>query len=181
MPAYEKTLNEIKQEFPKFALRRKSSSALMQCISVALTIITFGRFSDFMQRFITTIGYVVYIPSHWDDLDPIDRACILRHERVHMRQRRRMGDFMFTLRYLWWPLPAVFASGRRDLEMEAYEESMRASAFYHGVGILNDEYKEELIGHFTGPQYFWMWPFRGAIEAWYRGVLEKIRAEHQAN
>jgi len=175
---YTQTLNELRSEFEDFKLQRKSTSRFMQLLSFLLTVITFGKSTDFMTSLVTTVGNTIYIPTDWDARDTLQRTCILRHERVHMRQRRRLGSFLFTLKYLMWPLPIIFAIGRRNLEREAYEESMRASLFFYGMSALeNLEYRADMVGHFASPNYFWMWPFSKSNESWYDDVIEKLILE----
>lgn len=180
MPAYQQTLAEILREFPDFKLTRKSTSRFMAFLNFLLTAITFGKSNGFMHDVTTTVGNTIYIPTHWDDWDIFSRTSILRHERVHMRQRKRMGSIRFFLTYMFWPVPVLFAAGRAKLEMEAYEESMRATVFFQGIqAIESAEYREYMISHFTGANYFWMWPFKGPITDWYDGVVQKIKAERE--
>ena len=175
---YAKVFYETQEEFPGFQILRKEESALMKIIDIVLKVITLGSMRTFMTSFVTTIGVVVFVPKGWDDREDESRAATLRHERVHMRQRRAMGGFLFVLRYLWWPLPLVFAIGRRNIEQEAYAESLRAWVEYRGTSILDDHnYREHILSHFSGSNYFWTWPWRTSLERWYDGVVEDLRAE----
>ena len=173
-----KVVEEIKAEFPDFSIKNKADSSLMHIIDLLLKIITFGQMKRYMTDFITTVGNTVYVPTGWSSGEAWGKAEVLRHERVHMRQRRRLGSIRFSLTYLFWVLPAVFAIGRRNLEQEAYEESVRARVEYLGLDALSDQdYKEFIIGQFTTSNYFWMYPFRSKIEHWYDGVVAKIFLE----
>lgn len=165
----------IREEFSDFALIPKKSSLQMCIIDVLLRIITFNRMRTFLTSYVTTRGSKVYVPETWDLKTPFQQAVTLRHERVHMQQRRRLGGFMFILRYLCWPLPFFYAKGRRDLEMEAYEESIRAMAQYYGYPRTWDaRVRETIIGEFVGPSYLWMWPFRKDVERWYDSVVYNL-------
>ena len=93
---YETLLVEIRKEFPDFHIIKKEDSRLMKLIDVCLKIISFGQMKTFMTDFITTLGSKVYIMERWESVALIDRIAILRHERVHMRQARRYGRFLFS-------------------------------------------------------------------------------------
>lgn len=165
---------DIRREFPKFELIPKDESWLMKLLNVLLLIITFGQMRSFMSRYTTTIGYGVYIPRIWLDLPWQARAEVLRHERVHMRQRRRWGSIRFSLMYLFLPVPLLWANWRAKFEMAAYEESMRAVLEYQGYDALNSRHREWMVRQFTGPSYFWMWVGRKRIERWYDEVRQTL-------
>ena len=170
-------------EHPSFKLVRKADSSLMQVIAVLLRIITFGRNKMFLTDFITTLGCTVYTPICWDHPektveDHVERLAVLKHESVHMRQAKKLGRFKFTLMYLCWPLPAVYAIGRRTLEEEAYVESIRTEVKYFGVDILKElDLKTIYTGYFLGPDYFWMCPFKSHVYAWYDDTIAQIQRE----
>lgn len=173
---YESLLIDTKEEFPDFEIIAKQNSFLMKTIDVALKIITFGQMKAFMTGFITTLGQKVYVHDKWR-LSPYTNKCeVIRHERVHMRQAKRHGRFLFSLMYLVIPLPTVFAYYRRKFEQEAYEETLRAVYEYRGVSAFTPQLKESIIAHFTSSQYFWMWPWRKDIEKWYDASVKKIKS-----
>ena len=175
---YATIVEETKKEFPTFEIIPKGSSKLMKAADIALRIISFNQMNSFMTSFVTTVGERVYVPHGWTERDYLARAATLRHERVHMRQKKRLGMILFMLQYFLWVLPAVFAVGRRKLEQEAYAESLRASVEYWGPSMLDDKsYREHIIGQFTGANYLWTWPFRGHLEAWYDDLVTTIRRE----
>jgi|SRR6478735_6373946 len=172
-------LIKLTQEFPKFKIVRKEDSALMKFIDVFLRVITFGKMTEFMHKFITTVSFVVYVPSDWTIFPPAQRAVILRHERVHMRQRVKYGAFLYTLLYLLAPLPVGLAYFRAKFEREAYEETLRAMCelYITGAGIIqSSSYRRSTIDHFMGAEYFWMWPFRKSTERWYDAAVKKAVA-----
>jgi hypothetical protein len=103
------------------------------------------------------------------------RAAILRHERVHMRQRAKTWFLWYAIKYLLLWFPCFFAYFRMKYEMEAYEESMRADMEYYGGHLLRDsEYRRRMIGHFTNAQYFWTWPWSRRIERWYDDTADQL-------
>ena len=178
--AYALLLISVKQEFPDFKLRQKQLSLFMRTIGVCLYLITFGQMSRFMRDFVTTIGTTVYVPAAWDSWSVESRYVLLRHERVHMRQRAKYGSLIFALAYLFFPLPCVFAYARMRFEQEAYAESLKATVDISELGRQRVQYprtKEIYVGYFTGASYFWTWPWRKSIENWYdRAVDEALKA-----
>lgn len=155
-------------------IKKKSDSFLMKAIDIFLKAITLWQMNGFMHSFTTTIGETMYVASKWDDREEWKRMATLRHEYVHILQKKRWGMFMFTWRYLCWPLPTVLAWGRRDIEQEAYAETMRAYAEHHGIACLRGEkLRAHICGTFTGSSYFWTYPFKKKIEGWY----DRTRAE----
>ena len=173
---YQKILNETTNEFPDFEILPKEESKLMKVIDIALKIITFGQMKNFMTGFITTIGNKVYVPGTWGNATLTSKAEIIRHERVHMRQAKRYGRFLFSFLYLVVPLPTAFAYFRKKFEQEAYEESLKALYEYHGEKIFTPSLKEGMLAHFTTAQYFWMWPWRKDLEKWYDVAVEKAKS-----
>lgn len=161
---------EILAEFPTFKVAMKGDSRLMRAIDVFMKVVTLWRMSSFLTDFITTVGYTVYVPaSIWGDPDPFGMLCTLRHERVHMRQRRKHGMALFTFLYLFFPLPGGLAYFRMRFEREAYTESLMAAAELAKSPdvVLGDSWKNVVVSSFVGPSYMWMWPFKKTINAWY--------------
>lgn len=173
---YEKILFDVKSEFSSFEILPKNKSVLMKVIDAALRIITFGQMKNFMTRFITVIGNKVYVPDSWEDNTLTSKAEIIRHERVHMRQSKKYGRFLFSFLYLVVPFPIGIAYFRKKFEQEAYEESLKALYEYHGEKIFTPRLKEGMLAHFTTAQYFWMWPWRKDLEKWYEAAVEKAKS-----
>jgi hypothetical protein len=179
---YVAVLVDTEREFPGFSIKPKENSGLMKAADWGLKIITLGAMKTFMTAFVTTVGDTVYVPVGWEGRPDASRASTLRHERVHIRQKRRYGAFLYLLRYFCWPLPAVWAVGRRDLEQEAYGESLRAYVDYYGMRMLNDvELRQNIIGHFMGANYFWTYPWRKSLNSWYDDLVKTIRHERTSN
>ncbi len=107
----------------------------------------------------------------------MDRAIVLRHERVHLRQRRRLGLPLMAFVYLVPILPLGLAWGRARLEWEAYAETLRATAELKGLDAARSpELRHQIVGSFSGPAYGWMWPFKGQVESWYDQVIADLVA-----
>jgi len=97
---------------------------------------------------------------------------------VHMRQAKNIGFALFAFLYIFAWFPLGLARCRAKFEMEAYAESMAVHHEY-GRDILNKDYKEWMISHFTGAAYGWMWPFRGDVERWFVETASKVLARQQ--
>lgn len=168
-------LDEIKEEFPKFKIVSKGDSKLMKVIDILLKVITFWQMKTFLERFVTTIGYTVYVPTDWDDDSKVETNLItLRHERVHMRQYSR-HPIWFSLSYLLFPVPVLFAYSRMKYEMEAYEETLRGWNDLFGQEALFDSgNRSHMIRHFTSAEYFWTWVWKPTIEKWYDKTVDDI-------
>lgn len=163
-------LREVQNEFPSFRIVPKEGSFFMKSISCFLFCLTLGGMRGFMTNFITVVGTTVYTHKNWGMSTEISKSVILRHERVHMRQRRKYGAFLFAFLYLFFPVPCVFSYFRMKFEMEAYAETIKALVELSPVGarlVQSEAYREYTIKFFTGAAYFWTWPFRGRIERWY--------------
>lgn len=172
----------IKAEFPDFKIVYKSTKWWMSVIDVFLKVITLNRMTAFLETYTTTIGNTVYVGTNWPMNGPYARSVTLRHEAVHMRQRRRYGLFLFALTYLFLPLPVIFAVGRRNIERAGYEESLRAYADYYGIKILRENHiRLRIVEQFTSSSYFWMWPFQKSVNRWYDEFVSKLEKEWSEN
>ena len=176
---YEELVEEIKHEFITFKIIRKRDNFLMQAINVLLHVFTFGYMDEFLTRFVTTIGNTIYVPDYWYDQEnytDADKCLVLRHERIHMRQRRKYEPLWYTLLYVLLPFPMFFAYFRMKFEKEAYEETFRARLdYFPETHYLNENfYKQKVIRYFTSAEYCWMWPFKKSIESWYDEAVKRV-------
>ncbi len=177
--SYPGILDDLRAEFPAFKLVSKEDSLFMRLIAFVLMCITFGRQRLFQTHYITTIGYTVYVPACWESMPELARVVVLRHERVHMRQRRGLSMPLYTLLYVLFPLPGFLAYFRTLFEMEAYEETIKATVELYPNGdalVMTRAAKKQMVSNFVGPAYFWMWPFRTRIEEWYDHTVERVLA-----
>lgn len=169
-------LDEMAREFPAFRITYKRDSTLSHLIHWFLMTVTLGGQRHFLNGYYTVIGDTLYVPDSWDSLDETGRAILLRHERVHLRQRRRYGSVGMTLLYLLPFFPLGLAYGRARLEWEAYQETLRATAELQGLPrALDPALRSRIVTRFIGPDYGWMWPFRRQVEGWYDATLAEIR------
>jgi hypothetical protein len=176
----ERLIEEIRAEFPAFRIVPKAESGLHRAIDVALKILTFGGQHEYLTRYHTVLGDTLWVPTMWSEETDAQRYILLRHERVHLRQRRRYGAIGFALLYLFPIFPIGLALGRAKLEMEAYRETLRATAEVHGLAAARDEQLlGELVRRFTSGAYAWMWPFPRTVRRWIDETIASIEAERR--
>jgi hypothetical protein len=174
----ERFLAELAAEFPRFRIVPKRGNALSLAIDWALRIVTLGGQRQYLTRYHTVIGDTLYVPETWEAMGDIERVILLRHERVHLRQRRRYGGPLMTFLYLVPFLPLGLAYGRARIEWEAYTETLRATAELRGAEAVQDtQLREQILARFTGPDYGWMWPFRSVVEGWYDRVVRELTVQ----
>jgi hypothetical protein len=174
-PRSDALVEEIRGEFPSFAIRPKSESSLQRAIDIALKFITLGAQHEYLTRYHTVLGYTLWVPSKWPQSSDDDRYILLRHERVHLRQRRRYGMIGMTLIYLLPILPLGLAWGRARIEWEAYAETLRATAEVKGIDAARDRALHDyIVRQFCSGAYGWMWPFPGVIRRWIDELLRQI-------
>jgi len=171
----ETVMRETKAEFPDFKVVYKSESGLMRTVNAFLFAVSFGRMKTFMTGYATTLGTTVYVTEGWRTKPDLAKCILLRHERVHMRQARRLTRPVFSLLYLFVFLPALLAYFRARFEMEAYEETIRATFEYYGrQAVFAKEFRERMASQFTGPGYLFMWPFPKTVDKWILDAVERV-------
>ena len=142
----------------------------------------------FMSEYTTTLHKTVYFPSLVFVQEHPDIAWrVLVHEMVHVEDSIALFAPVFGLLYLfpqclaglsllallgfwfptmWWfaafllcllPFPAP---GRKWAEMRGYGMSIAVLVW---AGYIPD--LESIATQFTGPAYFWMWPFKSQVLA----------------
>lgn len=173
------TLSEdLRREFPHFRILRKQGDPLSHAIDLLLRVVTLGGQRTYLTHYHTVLGYRLYVPPSWDALSDLDRVILLRHERVHLRQRQRYGLIPMALLYLLPIMPVGLAWGRARLEWEAYTETLRATAELLGLeAARSPELRRHILRRFTGPDYGWMWPFPRQLARWYDTALATIERE----
>jgi hypothetical protein len=170
---HEPFLDEIRREFPSFEVVPKRESGLQRAIGRLLTIVTLGGQRHYMTRYHTVLFGRLFVPDAWDTMDDRARYVLLRHERVHLRQRRRMGDVVMALVYLVPIVPLGLAWGRARIEWEAYVETIVATAEVYGLDAAR-RLEDEIVRRYTGPDYGWMWPFPATVRRWFHEVIADL-------
>ena len=167
-------MRELDTEFPKFRIRKKRDSKLQKAIHVALAILTLGGQRVYLTHYHTVLWGTLWVPDAWDEMSDDDKYILLRHERIHLRQRVRMGDVKMTFLYLFWFFPLGLAYGRARIEWEAYVETIRATHEVYGLQKA-EALRDHLTERFVGPDYGWMWPFPSTIRRWFDDVIRELR------
>jgi hypothetical protein len=181
-PGSEALVREILAEFPAFRIVPKAGSPLSVAIDWGLRVITLGAQRHYMTRYHTVIGDTLYVPEGWQAMTDAARVILLRHERVHLRQRRRYGMVPFALLYLLPILPLGLAWFRARFEWEAYRETLRATAELRGLDALDDPVlRREIVRRFVSGDYGWMWPFSDTIQRWFDQAVDDIRRERRGD
>lgn len=169
---------ELKREFPRFVIIDKHDDGLSRWIDRALRVVTLGGQDRYLSHYHTVIGDRLYVPESWPRSSAVDKIITLRHERVHLRQRRRYTLPGLAFIYLLWPVPVGLAYGRARLEWEAYRETLVATyELRGGAALLDPGLRERIVRQFTGPAYGWMWPFRKQVERWYDDFVDELLGE----
>ena len=176
---HERILAEILHEFPDFEVLPKRQNSLQKVIAGLLAIITLGGQRHYLTRYHTVLFGKLYVPDAWSAMDDRARYVLLRHERVHLRQRRRLGDVLMTLVYLVPLFPIGLAWGRARIEWEAYVETIVATAEVYGADAAR-ALEGEIVRRFVGPDYGWMWPFPATIRRWFSRVVAALPRDSDA-
>ncbi len=166
-------LSDMRAEFPSFAIVPKRESRLQRVIHVLLAVITFGGQRVYLTHYHTVLFGKLYVPDSWSSMSDVDRYVLLRHERVHLRQRKRMGDLAMAFVYLVPFFPLGLAYGRARIEWEAYEETLRATAEVRGRAAA-EGLRAHIVRRFTGGDYGWMWPFPRVVNRWFDEVMKDL-------
>jgi hypothetical protein len=173
----ERLIQEMEREFSGFRIVAKRSSALSKLIDLGLKLVTLGGQREYMTHYHTVLGNTLYTPDSWERTPDVERLITLRHERVHLRQRRRLTFPVMAFVYMLPFFPVGLAFGRARLEWEAYEETLAATAELCGLdAVRSPSLREHIVRRFTGPDYGWMWPFRSVVERWYDDAIRRILA-----
>ena len=173
---HEALLDEIRREFPRFAIVPKRGDSLQRAIGAFLSVVTLGGQRHYLTRYHTVLFGKLYVPDVWEQMDDEARYILLRHERIHLRQRRRMGDAWMAFVYLLPFFPLGLAWGRARIEWEAYVETIRATAEVRSLDAAR-ALEPEIVRRFVGPDYGWMWPFPSVVHRWFREVIADLEAE----
>ena len=168
-------LSEMRAEFPRFRIVHKEHDALSKLIHRVLFLLTLGGQREYLTRYHTVLGDTLYVPTAWHGTPPRRRVITLRHERVHLRQRRRYTMLGMAWLYLVPFFPVGLAYGRARIEWEAYTETLAAIQELEGnESARSPELRRWIVAQFTGPAYGWMWPFPRAVERWYDEALTAL-------
>lgn len=145
----------------------KSSAKHQRWVDRALRVLSLGGQDRYLTDYVTTLGHVIYVPDEWERWEHGHRLAILRHELIHVEQFERFGVLGMSLLYGLVPFPIGFAYVRARLELEAYRETIRATAEISGLEEATSvALREHIVERFVGPDYLYMWPFRRTVTGW---------------
>lgn len=174
-PRSDAFVRDLVAEFPEFRIVDKRGDRLQHAIDRALRLLTLGGQDKYLTEYHTVLWGVLWVPDSWTRMNDLSRYVLLRHERVHLRQRRRYGDVLMTFLYLVPFLPIGLAYGRARIEWEAYQETIAATVETSGVESAQ-ALEEQIVQRFTGPDYGWMWPFPSTVRRWFATALAGVVA-----
>lgn len=182
-------VKHVQPQVPGFRVRRKEESWLMRVLNKLLFFTP-----DFMDRYTTTVGNTVYLTENLWSVNSIWAVSTLAHEARHVYDKRRFSMGLFGFGYLfpqilgvlaflaffsWWflaalaflaPIPAFF---RMRIERQGYLMTLCVSWWISGEGAAWSELPR-VLHQFTGPAYYFMWPFRNGLEKWFRRTLPEV-------
>jgi len=171
-------LSRIRLEHPEIRIESKADSIVMKIIDRFLKIVSLGKVNSFMSHYTTTLGYTIYLPSEFGSFSPTERVAIYLHEAVHVRQAKRYTRLLFSLMYLFLPIPIGFAWARIAFEWEAYSVNIRVMADRYGIDFVKSgKFKNFIIEQFTGPSYIYMCLSRKYIEKLYTKLIYELEQE----
>jgi len=174
MLKFNRSVEIAKKQFPKLSIKYKNESYLMKLLGMVLF---FNR--GFGSKYITTIGNTIYFPSkQFIENNETSSIIVLCHELVHIKQKQSVD--LFELEYLFpqvislfslfaffniyfllfllflLPIPSIT---RFMFEYEAYLVTIYCKK------KLNLNYNiENIIKQFTGPDYYFMYPFKDNVK-----------------
>lgn len=172
-----RTLSLLKVEFPQLVMCHKRQVWWMRVLHGLIWAGTFGLNRRFLSHFTSTGPKTIYLSDkkheqlQSGDPDQQKRAdCTLCHERIHLRQFQQHGIVKMVWMYIFKWFVVIFASGRVDLELPAYIETLACWYRTEPQWARNPQAIDWLVGQFTGPNYGWMGVFR---EREIRGYFER--------
>lgn len=180
----ERLIEYAHAEIPGFDIKYKDDSTFMK----VLGFLSKPFNPKFMSDFTTTVGTTMYVPKTDFLYVQNDYIEIVAHELVHMRENKKQGSVLYFLRYFfpqvlallsifalgaiwspWFLLSLLFllflaplpSPGRREIEMEGYQMSL-CIRYWTTMQLLEPDFAG-VAKEFTGPAYYFMWPWRDEI------------------
>lgn len=158
-PAVRDYRSELK-EGVDYRIVDKSTSGFMAFLA---KLLFFNK--TFLTGYYTTIGTTIYAPG---GTIPDD---VLAHELQHIVDYKKFW-WLFSISYLLW-LPTVFTL-RAFWEWRAYRVTLQ---WYFDRDRENIRaYIPWIVDQFIGPNYLWMYPFKGAVTSWCEKWISEMEA-----
>ena len=150
---------------------KKANVWWWRVLATLYRVITFGKSQSLLTGYTTTIGKTFYVPDDYDSWNPIDKLETVTHELVHIEQARRLTPVVFFLLYTFAYFPVVAAWWRYRLEREAYVIGFKKTLEY--APQARQQLIDKAVDQMTGPGYFWAWPFKRSVRAFFEAQLPK--------
>lgn len=195
MTLKEEFIQEAQELVPGFNIKKKTDSRFMKILG----FLTKPFCPTFMTNFATTIGNTVYLTDNmWTD-DTKDMLILLAHELRHAADKKKNGAIPHMLGYLfpqilallsllailafwnldwlWSLLFLIFLAPipsptRTNIEKRGYCTSVFGYFWVWGTA---EDALPWAIKQFTGPSYYFMWPFEKNVEEYFRDRLTALQ------
>jgi len=168
---FENTLSKAHKKYGvRVTSKDKELKWLWLIIDKFLKIVTFGKMNTFLTNYTTTLGRTIYYPFGWN-INKVDEGdyVVLNHEIKHVKQALSLcpscptvGILLFSILYLFIPLPIGFAYFRWKFEREAYRVS-----WYTWLELGRKPKLDFYIEQMTGPNYLWTWMIKSQVRLWF--------------
>jgi hypothetical protein len=189
-PKVEKFINEVVRKYsPKFVIRDKTHKTGLYAVASFFAKI----FNDKIDtRFLTQVLHECWVPPGFLEAPDEHVLMAIAHETLHEHDRRKMSVPVAFLLYFFPQVLAVFsmlailaiwfgpgwliclgfllfllplpAPGRMWLELRAYRVNMLFLKYVYQTSAEGlRATAENFATHYTGPNYYFMWPFKNHI------------------
>lgn len=187
---WNRLISAMQNDIPGFEIKYKDESRLQYLIAL-VSVWSWTKNDDGSRKYkylemTTTTGRTIWFMSR-EYVESSLPTSTLQHEWVHMKDAKTFFGILpfipslinialFNALYiLIFPWPGVF---RAYAELRAYRRSME---------LVDEDLKEEALeyygGQFTGPNYFFMWPFPNHIKKLlkkpspYKAMMDEVISE----
>ena len=186
----DRLLWELSREFPDLVFIHKRDSTWHWFLHILICIFTLGFNRKYLSKMTTTgKNSIAWSDAHWKRLNSgidadHDRVwATLMHERVHLRQFKRLGSFKMAVHYLHPPF-VIWHHGRIVTERPGYIQSLRAQWSLGNTEMIlgavkfkdGSTYRDRWVSQFTGSNYGWMHLLgRKTVEGWYDAEIRRLQ------
>ncbi|MHA1732988.1 MAG: hypothetical protein ACTSU5_13660 [Promethearchaeota archaeon] len=163
----------VLREFPDFFVIFKVENHF-QCL-VSHVARPFNRVYN--SHYTTTFYPGIYVPHTFLRWRPSRIVELFDHERVHLRQYRRVGGTLpFLFLYNLVPFPVLIAYVRYKWEREAYERTILHEYNWRGPEyVRSDQFIDKvMVPRLNGSEYGFTWFDKGGIRRWVLETVDKV-------
>lgn len=152
---YEKLIATIKWYIPEFDILEKQNSWFQKLIGWLLY--PFNK--TYMTNYYTVMFGKLWVPSGYKNYSYSKLYEILRHEFIHLLDKKKYG-ILFDLSYLFlFPIVITF---RAFWELRAYTQTMLVEYEIHNE--ISETTIDWIIEQFVTSNYLWMFPFKNTLK-----------------